>query len=188
MYTICKAKISDITTVFNFTNNLVQYHEGMTEFFLTDEDSMLQSFKNNDFECLILFEENQQERKAVGYILYMEEYSILHGYGYYIDDFFVSPDLRGKGLGKMLMYHMFRLASENNVKFLKLVFQRSIFGLEKMYTGLGFENVSAPSSGVEMYEVFGKEGIRKMVGDNSEKIESKNKFHFYVKKRSKGIS
>jgi len=188
MYTICKANVNDIHTVFNFTNNLVQHHPGMTEFFLMSEDSMLQSFERNEFECLILFDEINDVQKALGYILYMEEFSILHGYGYYIDDFYVSPELRGKGLGKKLMHHLFKIASENNANFLKLVFQKTIFGLEKMYTSFGFENISTSPTGVEMFELFGKEEIRKMIGDNEEDIVSENKFHIYIKKKAKGIS
>ena len=194
MYTVRKANENDITTIFNFTNNLVQYHEDMSHYFIISEESMLSEFKNNAFECLLLFEKVDCKEEPVGYLLYMNEYSFLHGYGYFIDDFYISSHLRGKGLGKRLMYHLYKIAINNNINFVKLSFQISIIGLEKLYTALGFVNITTPESGVSIYELFGESKIQEFfhngaVGyDDLKENYNVNDVFFIIKRQEKGIS
>lgn len=194
MYYIRQAGENDISTVYNFTSNLVQYHENMTEYFILNEEGMLSAFKSSAFQCLILFEKITDQEEAVGYLLYVNEYSFLHGNGYFIDDFFVFSRLRGKGLGKMLMHHLYKLAVDNSVNFVKLSFQKSILGLEKLYTGLGFVNITTPEKGLSIYELFGAKEIQAFLkasksGDGKiEETNDGNDFFFIIKRQEKGIS
>jgi len=155
---------------------------------------MLSAFKSNAFECLLLFEKSDCKEEAVGYLLYMNEYSFLHGYGYYIDDFFISSNLRGKGLGKMLMHHLYKLAIDNKTNFVKLSFQTSIISLNKLYAALGFINITAPESGLSIYELFGSSNIHEFFLKGAvEYYDLKENYNvndtfFIIKKQEKGIS
>jgi len=55
------------------------------------------------------------EGEAAGFALFFHNYStFLAKPGIYLEDLFVRPDFRGKGIGKALLVHLARLARERD--------------------------------------------------------------------------
>ena len=60
-------------------------------------------------ECLLAFEGEE----AAGFAIYFTTYStFLARPGLYLEDIFVKPALRGRGLGRAMILHLARLANE----------------------------------------------------------------------------
>nr|HPI97703.1 GNAT family N-acetyltransferase [Synergistales bacterium] len=55
------------------------------------------------------------EGKPVGFALYFHNFSTLQGKpGLYLEDLYIRPEMRGKGMGKALLQYLARLALERN--------------------------------------------------------------------------
>ena len=53
--------------------------------------------------------------KPAGFALFFYNYSTWQGRpGLYLEDLFVKPEFRGKGIGKALLLHLAKIAIENN--------------------------------------------------------------------------
>jgi GNAT superfamily N-acetyltransferase len=53
--------------------------------------------------------------KPAGFALFFYNYSTWQGRpGLYLEDLFVKPEFRGKGIGKALLLHLAKIAVENN--------------------------------------------------------------------------
>lgn len=61
------------------------------------------------FECVIA----EWSSRPVGFALFFHNYSTWKGRpGLYLEDLYVQPDQRGRGIGKALLLHLFDLARE----------------------------------------------------------------------------
>lgn len=57
----------------------------------------------------------EYENKPVGFALFFTNYSTFVGKpGIYLEDLFVQPEMRGKGIGKKLLLEIVKLAKERN--------------------------------------------------------------------------
>ncbi len=57
----------------------------------------------------------QEDRRAIGFALFFHNFSTFEGRpGLYLEDLFVAPDARGKGVGKALLKRLARLALERD--------------------------------------------------------------------------
>jgi GNAT superfamily N-acetyltransferase len=60
-------------------------------------------------ECVLAAD----DRAAIGFVLFFHNFStFLARRGLYLEDLFVVPEARGRGIGKALMLHLARLAVE----------------------------------------------------------------------------
>lgn len=70
-------------------------------------------FENNRAEVLI----GELEGKVIGYVSYFYNFSTFVGReGLYLEDIFIKPEFRGKGIGKELFKVLGKLAKENGCK------------------------------------------------------------------------
>jgi len=106
------AQSSDMKTILSLIKELADY-EKLSDRVITTEEKLEQSiFSDERFVEILLAEVNN---KAVGYALFFKNYSTFLGKaGIYLEDLFVKPSYRGKGIGKALLIKIISIAKERN--------------------------------------------------------------------------
>ncbi len=88
------------------------------------------------FEALLAFEGEE----AVGLALYFFEFSTWRGRpGVYVQDMYVAPQMRGRGLGRDLMEAVMRRSRERGGSYVKLAVYDGNEQAIGFYRSLGFE-------------------------------------------------
>ncbi len=140
----------DIGLILGFVKELAAYENLLNEVGATEESLMDAIFKRKIAEVVI----GEYEEKPVCFALYYYSLSTFIGSpGIFIEDLFVKPEMRGKGMGKILLSYLATLAKE-----------RACWGLEwaclnwnepsiKFYKGLG----SVPRDEWTMYRLRGND-------------------------------
>lgn len=57
--------------------------------------------------------------QPAGFALYFDHYSTWRGAGFYLEDLFVRPNFRGRGIGGALLAHVARAAEQEDRRFLR---------------------------------------------------------------------
>lgn len=109
--TIRPATSADVSLILQFIRGLAEY-ERLTHEVEATEDRLRSTLFPADThpaaECILGFWEGQ----PAGFALYFTNYSTFLGKsGIYLEDLFVSPSLRGRGIGKALWLHLAKLAN-----------------------------------------------------------------------------
>lgn len=101
---------SDTPQILTFIHALAEYERLAIEVVATEDGLRRSLFGDRPFaECAIA----EWEGKPAGFALFFHNYSTFLGQpGIYLEDLFVIPDLRGRGVGKALLRHLARLAVE----------------------------------------------------------------------------
>lgn len=111
-FEIRQATRSDVPLILTFIKELAEYEKLLHEVVATE--SLLAE---------TLFGENSRAEVILGYLnevpvsfaLYFHNFSTFLGKpGLYIEDLYVRPEIRGKGLGQKMLAHLARLAKERN--------------------------------------------------------------------------
>ncbi len=106
------AEKSDTPIIFSLIKQLAEY-EKLSDKVITTEERIKQSIFGNDQFIEVLIAEF--EGKAVGYALFFKNYSTFLGKaGIYLEDLFVLPDYRGKGIGKSLLKKIISIAKQRD--------------------------------------------------------------------------
>jgi GNAT superfamily N-acetyltransferase len=110
MFTVREAKKGDEGEILRLITELAVYEKMLDEVVNTEE--MLRDMLFSDNPLIFAFiAEIDETNKAVGFALYFYNYSTFVGKkGLYLEDLFVEPEYRGKGIGKALFT---RLAQES---------------------------------------------------------------------------
>ena len=110
--TLRLATEQDVPTILAFINGLADY-EKLADQVVATEDKLKQTlFGDKRYAEVVIAEYNQQ---AAGFALFFHNYStFLAKPGIYLEDLFVLPDFRGKGLGKVLLSYLAKLAVERD--------------------------------------------------------------------------
>lgn len=109
---ISEAKAEDITEVFNLIKELSVYEK--LEYAVTATEELLKEslFGEKQYAEVLLAE---YEGEPAGMALYFHNFSTFVGKpGIYLEDLYVRPHLRGKGIGKLLLKKLIDLAKERN--------------------------------------------------------------------------
>jgi len=106
------AEEKDIPMILWFIRELAQY-ERLEHEVSADEDSLRKSlFGARPYAEVIFVTADEEE---AGFVLFFHNYSTFLGKpGIYIEDLYVRPEYRGKGLGKGLLKYISRLALDRN--------------------------------------------------------------------------
>ncbi|MDX3773545.1 GNAT family N-acetyltransferase [Chromatiaceae bacterium AAb-1] len=110
--TLRLATEQDIPLILNFIKGLAEY-EKLSDNVVATEQTLKQTLFGGQRYAEVIIAEYQQT--AAGFALFFHNYStFLAKPGIYLEDLFVLPEFRGKGLGKALLQHLAALAVERN--------------------------------------------------------------------------
>lgn len=109
---IRKARENDVHVVLNCIKGLAE-HVGQIDKVTATEDTLKKTIFGNDsfIEVCIAFLNN----KPVGFVLFFKTYSTFKAMpGLYIEDLFVFPEYRNRGIGKQLIEYVINFGKANN--------------------------------------------------------------------------
>lgn len=102
----------DVPTILAFIQGLAEYEKLADQVVATEDKLKHTLFGDKCYAEVVIAEYNQQ---AAGFALFFHNYStFLAKPGIYLEDLFVLPDFRGKGLGKVLLSYLAKLAVERD--------------------------------------------------------------------------
>src|SRR5258707_710096 len=102
--TIRRARADEAGLVYNFVRELAEYEKLGHEVEATEADIAEALFG----ECPVLFcDIAEWDGEPAGFAVWFVNFSTFSGrHGIYLEDLFVRPALRGKGIGKALLVHL----------------------------------------------------------------------------------
>jgi GNAT superfamily N-acetyltransferase len=108
--TIRTAAPADVPQILSFIRALAAYEREPQAVTATEADLLRHGFGPNPFfSCLIA----EQDGQPAGFALYFFNYSTWKGRpGLYLEDLFVQPEFRGRGIGKALLRQVAAIARE----------------------------------------------------------------------------
>ena len=107
-----KAVKADIALVHKFISELAEY-EKMTDQVVATEESLEKGLFGEHKYAEVIFSVNDGIES--GFVLFFHNFSTFLGKpGIYIEDLYVKPDYRGKGIGKKLLAYIASLAKERD--------------------------------------------------------------------------
>ncbi|HEX7288768.1 MAG TPA: GNAT family N-acetyltransferase [Candidatus Angelobacter sp.] len=108
MLAIRNATAGDAALILDFIRSLAEYEREPKAVIATEEDLLRDGFgPNPKYRCVIA----EWNFKPAGFAFFFYNYSTWRGRpGLYLEDLFVYPALRGKGIGKALMRHLTQIA------------------------------------------------------------------------------
>jgi GNAT superfamily N-acetyltransferase len=103
---IRNAEARDASLVFHFIRELAEYERLAHEVDATEGDIAQALFGPNP---RVFADVAEWEGEAVGFALWFYNFSTFRGrHGIYLEDLFVRPEFRSKGIGKALLRHLAR--------------------------------------------------------------------------------
>jgi GNAT superfamily N-acetyltransferase len=112
MLRIRQAERSDVPLILQFIRELAEYEKLSHEMVATPEDLLRDGFSDRPYFQVVIAE---WDGEPAGFALYFYNYSTFQGRpGLYLEDLFVRPSYRGKGIGKALLVHLAKVAVEQN--------------------------------------------------------------------------
>ncbi len=105
------AQAEDVGLVLKFIKELADYEELLHEVVATEEILMETIFEKKAAEVVIA----EYADEAIGFALFFHNFSTFLGRpGLYLEDLYVRPEMRGKGIGKLLLAYLAKLARDRN--------------------------------------------------------------------------
>lgn len=105
------AQPADVPLILEFFKELAEY-EGMLDEVVATEQILTESlFVRRSAEVII----GEDHHKPVAFALFFHNFSTFLGRpGIYLEDLYVKPEARGKGIGKLILSFLAKLAVERN--------------------------------------------------------------------------
>jgi len=108
MLKIRKASVDDVPLILSFIRELADYERETGSVRATEDDLIRDGFSASPKFRVILAE---SDGSPAGMAFFFHRYSTWQGRrGLFLEDFFVRPQFRGKGIGKALMVHLAQIA------------------------------------------------------------------------------
>jgi GNAT superfamily N-acetyltransferase len=113
MIHIRPATPDDVSLMLAFIQDLAEYERAPHSVQITEEQLRLDGFGTKCYyKCLIA----EAERSPAGFALFFPIYSTWQGRSFHLEDLFVRPAFRGRGIGKMLLRRVAAIAIENGCR------------------------------------------------------------------------
>lgn len=108
MLSIRNATPADASVVLDFIRRLAEYEREPNAVVATERDLLRDGFgPNPKYRCVIA----EWDNRPAGFAFFFYNYSTWRGRpGLYLEDLFVFPEMRGKGIGKALLQHLAQIA------------------------------------------------------------------------------
>jgi GNAT superfamily N-acetyltransferase len=112
MLTIRNATMADAALILDFIRGLAEYEREPKAVVATEEDLRRDGFgPEPKFRCVIA----EWNGVPAGFAFFHYNYSTWRGQpGLYLEDLFVLPEMRGRGMGKALLRHLAQIAIREN--------------------------------------------------------------------------
>jgi GNAT superfamily N-acetyltransferase len=105
-----KASAHDVPLIVRFIRELAEYEKLSHECVATDELVRRSLFGERPYAEVVIAE---ADGEPAGFALFFHNYStFLARPGIYLEDLYVRPEMRSRGIGKALLVHLARLAEE----------------------------------------------------------------------------
>ena len=105
------AEEGDVALILSFIKELAQYEKMLNEVVATEETLHESLFIRKAAEVIIA----EYNGVPVGFALFFHNFSTFIGKpGIYLEDLYVRPEMRGKGIGKILLTYLAKLAIDRN--------------------------------------------------------------------------
>lgn len=105
------ANINDVPLILEFIKELAEYEKMPQEVSATEEILRESLFERKMAEVII----GECENKPVAFALFFHNFSTFVGKpGIYLEDLFVKPEMRGKGIGKTILSFLAKLSVERD--------------------------------------------------------------------------
>jgi GNAT superfamily N-acetyltransferase len=158
MLTIRPATITDAALLRQLIWELADFEKSADKVRTTETDIARDGFgANPQFRALIA----EWHGEPAGYALFFSFYSTWRGAGFYLEDFFVRADFRGRGIGKALLARVANMAEREGRVFIR------------------WEVLNWNQPAVEMYKALGADFLDdfrlvNLAGDDLAKLAEKN--------------
>ena len=112
MTSIRDATAADVPLILEFIQGLAEYEREPNAVRAKENDLLRDGFGPiPKFRCVLAY----WDEKPAGFGFFMFNYSTWRGKpGLYLEDLFVRPEMRGKGIGKALLVHLAQIALREN--------------------------------------------------------------------------
>lgn len=105
------AQENDAALILEFIKELAVYEKMLNEVVATEEILIDSLFKRKIAEVII----GEFQNKPVAFALFFHNFSTFLGKpGIYLEDLYVKPEMRGKGIGRIMLSYLAKLAKERN--------------------------------------------------------------------------
>lgn len=112
MLNIRPATPADAPLILQFIRELAEYERGLHEVSATEADLLRDGFGPQPKYRAVIAEWSGQ---PAGFAFFYNNYSTWRGHpGVFLEDLFVRPEFRGKGIGKALLAHVAAIATKEN--------------------------------------------------------------------------
>jgi GNAT superfamily N-acetyltransferase len=139
MLTIRQATRADASLMLEFIRGLAKYERAPNSVIATEADLIRDGFgADPKYRCVIA----EWDNRPAGFAFFFYNYSTWRGQpGLYLEDLFVLPEMRGKGIGKALLQHLAQIAVKENCYGIRWMVVEWNEPAIKFYEALGAETL-----------------------------------------------
>lgn len=110
-FTLRIAEVNDVPLILEFIKELAVYEKMLDQVVATEEILLESLFIKKTAEVII----GEYQNQPVSFAIFFHNFSSFLGRpGIYLEDLFVKPEMRGKGIGKIMLSYLAKLCIERN--------------------------------------------------------------------------